>query len=117
MVQALGPIPSARDRFLKAVAKHGLTRKDVHPCINLFKGVRIDGAGVTHLDHGPFGPGRAILLRAEMDVVLVIANCPHALDPRATYSVTPLRVTAWRGEAADDVDPRANGAGSAARFP
>lgn len=100
-----GPFPSARDRFLKAVAKHGMTRKDVHPCINLFKEVRIDDAGVTQLNAGPFSPNRAVTLRAEMDVVLIIANCPHVLDTRADYAVTPLRVTAWRGAVTSEDDP------------
>ncbi len=31
---------------------------------------------------GPFEPGRSVILRAEMDVIVVIANCPHVLDPR-----------------------------------
>lgn len=91
-----GAYPNARDRLLLGAAKHGLSRRDVHPCINLFKGVRIgtDGAVVPQL--GPFPPGRSLLLRAEMDVIVVIANCPHVLDHRP-WSITPLRATAWRG--------------------
>ena len=49
-------------------------------------------------------PGREIVLRAEMNVLVVIANCPHVLDPRAAYTVTPLRVTAWRGAATEQGD-------------
>ncbi len=39
-----------------------------------------------------------------MDVIVVIANCPHILDPRPDWTVTPLRASAWRGPvtAADD---------------
>lgn len=99
----LGAYPNARDRLLLGAAKHGLDRRDVHPCINLFKGVRIaaDGAIVPNL--GPFTPGRSLVLRAEMDLILVVANCPHVLDERP-WSITPLRATAWRGPvtAADD---------------
>lgn len=100
-----GPHPNARDRFLIAAGKHGLTRKDVHPCINLFKGVTIadDGATIPHI--GPFRPGRAVTLRAEMDVILILANCPHVLDPRPAYTVTPVRATAWRGEITPAGDP------------
>jgi urea carboxylase-associated protein 2 len=88
--------PSGRDRFLKAVAKHGLTKKDVHPCINFFKGVRIGGDGETLLNVGPYALGRRLVLRAEMNIIIVIADCAHVLDPREAYTVTPLRVTAWR---------------------
>ena len=35
-----------------------------------------------------------------MDVLVILANCPHVLDPRPAYSVTPVRATAWRGEPA-----------------
>ncbi len=95
--------PNARDRLLLGAAKHGLGRRDVHPCVNLFKGVTIAADGATLPVLGPFAPGRTVTLRAEMDVILVIANCPHVLDPRP-WTVTPLRATAWRGAvaAADD---------------
>jgi hypothetical protein len=95
--------PSARERFVVALAKHGLGRKDVHPCINWFKPVSIGEDGSTRLEVGPFTAGRHLTFRAEMDVILVLANCPHVLDRRA-YSVTPVRATAWRGPvtAADD---------------
>lgn len=91
-----GLFPNARDRLLLGAAKHGLGRRDVHPCVTLFKGVTIAADGATIPVPGPFEPGRAVVLRAEMDVILVIANCPHILDPRP-WSVTPLRATAWRG--------------------
>jgi uncharacterized protein YcgI (DUF1989 family) len=92
-----GPHPNARDRFLLAAAKWGLNRRDVHPCVNFFKPVRVAEDGATRFDPGPYEPGREIVLRAEMNVLVMIANCPHVLDPRAAYTVAPLRVTAWRG--------------------
>lgn len=91
------PYPNGRGRFLLGAAKHGLQRRDVHPCINLFKGTRIETDGTITPVIGPFEPARELVLRAEMDVIVVIANCPHVLDPRPDYTVTPLRLTAWRG--------------------
>ena len=102
-----GDFPNARDRLLLGAAKHGLGRRDVHPCINLFKGVRIAADGAVEPQLGPFPLGRALVLRAEMDLVLVIANCPHVLDPRP-WTVTPLRATAWRGVFAREDDPIRN---------
>ena len=99
-----GTHPNARDRFLLAVAKYGLGRKDVHPCINWFKGVRVAGDGSTIAEIGPFAPGRRIVLRAEMDLILIVANCPHVLDLRSEYIVTPVRATAWQGEIAPPDD-------------
>lgn len=110
-----GARPNARDRFMLGVAKHGLGRKDVHPCINWFKGVRIEADGATTPLTGPFAPGRSLTLRAEMDVIAVLANCPHVLDPRPDYTATPLRATAWRGDTAPEDDPARNAAPEALR--
>jgi len=100
-----GAFPNGRDRLLLGSAKHGLQRRDVHPCINLFKGTRIEADGTITPLVGPYEAGRTITLRAEMDVIVVIANCPHVLDPRADWSVTPLRVSAWRGPVTPADDP------------
>lgn len=100
-----GQFPSGRDRFLLGAAKHGLQRRDVHACVTLFKGSRIADDGTIEPQIGPFEPGRTVLLRAEMDVIVVIANVPHVLDPRPDYTVTPLRATAWRGAIAPENDP------------
>lgn len=99
-----GPYPSGRDRFLLGAAKHCLGRRDVHPCVTLFKGARIEADGTITPQIGPFEPGRTVVLRAEMDVIVVIANCPHVLDPREEYTVTPLRASAWRGPLALEDD-------------
>lgn len=100
-----GPHPNGRDRFLLGAAKHGLQRRDVHPCVNLFKGARIEADGTITPQVGPFEAGRSVVLRAEMDVIVMIANCPHVLDPREDWTVTPLRATAWRGPVTPESDP------------
>ena len=99
-----GAHPNARDRFLIALTKYGMGRKDIHPCINWFKAVSIADDGSTELAVGPFPPGRHLTLRAEMDLIVVLANCPHVLDPRDDYAVTPVRATAWRGPITPETD-------------
>jgi urea carboxylase-associated protein 2 len=99
-----GAHPNARDRFSLAVAKFGLGRKDIHPCLNLFKGVRIADDGAVVPEIGPFAPMRAVTLRFEMDVIVVLANCPHVLDPRPDYASTPVRASAWRGPVTPEHD-------------
>lgn len=102
-----GPHPNARDRFLLAAAKFGLGRKDVHPCINWFKGVTILPDGATRFTSARC-PGQQVTLRAEMDVIVILANCPHVLDPRPDYTVTPVRALAWRGPVTPTDDPVRN---------
>ena len=99
---------NGRDRFLLGVGKHGLGRKDVHPCVNLFKGAKVDDDGTIVPELGPFEAGRTVVLRAEMDLMLVVANCPHVMDPRDEWTVTPLRLTAWRGPVTPEDDPIRN---------
>jgi urea carboxylase-associated protein 2 len=99
-----GAHPNARDRLVLGAAKFGLARRDIHPCINWFKDVVVAQGGETVIDQGPFGPGREVVLRAEMDLIVVLANCPHVLDPRGAYCVTPVRATAWRGPVTPESD-------------
>ncbi len=110
-----GAYPNGRDRLLLGAAKFGLGRRDVHPCVNLFKGTRIEADGAVTPIVGPFSGGREVILRAEMDVYVVIANCPHVMDPRAEYSVTPLRASAWRGPVTPEDDAVRNAAPEASR--
>jgi urea carboxylase-associated protein 2 len=103
-----GAHPNARDRLALAASKFGLGRKDLHPCINWFKGVRIAADGSTLLQGGPFEPGRSLTLRAEMNLIVVLANCPHRLDARVAYTVTPVRISAWRDAPTPVDDPIRN---------
>lgn len=110
-----GAFPNGRDRLILGAAKHGLARRDVHPCVTLFKGTRIEADGSITPIIGPFAPGREVILRAEMDVIVVIANCPHVLDPRPEYRSTPLRLTAWRGAVTPTQDTLRNATPEAGR--
>jgi hypothetical protein len=64
---------------------------------------------------GPYPPGRSLVLRAEMDVIVAMANCPHILDGRPAYQVTPVRVSAWRGAPAAENDEYRNASPEAMR--
>ncbi len=97
--------PSGRDRLLLAVARHGLGRIDLCPCLNLFRGVSIARDGTLGLGSEPGRPGECVELRAEMRVLLALANTPHVLDPRRAYAGGPVRVLAWRSAAATEGDP------------
>jgi uncharacterized protein len=101
--RAHGPAPSGRDRFLVALAKHGLGSRDLPPTISFFQSVRVGADGGLALD-GPLGTPSHVELRAEVDLVVVVVSVPHPLDERPTYAVSPLRITAWRtaGSGADD---------------
>ena len=99
---ASGSAPNGRDLLILGAARHGLGRGDVPPSINLFKGAPVGGDGSITFD-GDVRPGAYVELRAEVDVIVVLANTPHPLDERPAYSATPVRCTAWRTDRpADD---------------
>ncbi|KQY23041.1 urea carboxylase [Cellulomonas sp. Root485] len=100
---AQGPTPAGRELFALAAAKHDLGRRDLPPSISFFQGVRIDTDGRPVFE-GCAGPGTAITLRAEVPLLLLVANTAHPLDPRE-YVSTPLEVLAWTGQPTKDTDP------------
>jgi urea carboxylase-associated protein 2 len=109
------PHPNARERFLIALAKHGLGKADVMPNVNLFKSVRVERDGELTFINEASKAGDVVELRAEMNVLVVIANTPHVLDPRERYTCTPLRITAYRGALAGPDDPIRNASPEAQR--
>lgn len=97
---------SAREGFLRELAKLGLGRRDLHANLNLFSRVTPveDAGGTVAFDAGHATSGDWVQLRAECDVVLVLANVPHPLDPRPGWDPAPvaLRVTETGLRAHDD---------------
>jgi urea carboxylase-associated protein 2 len=100
-----GRAPNARDLLALGAAKHGLTRVDLAPNVNFFKGVRVSENGDLAFD-GAVTPPTAVELRAEMDVLVLLSNTPHPLDERADYAGTAVRVTAWRAPPAEPRGPQ-----------
>jgi urea carboxylase-associated protein 2 len=76
---------NTRDNFILAAGKLGLDRRDVHPCIGFFAPVSVDADGRFQWDNDRRLAGDFIDLRAEMDVLVALSNCPHPLDPSPAY--------------------------------
>ena len=93
------------DNFRLAAGKHGMSRRDVPPCITFFAGLRADEAGRLHWQAGAAKPGDAVDLRAEMNVLVALSNCPHPLSPGSTFDPAPVEAVVWQAPppAADDV--------------
>lgn len=88
--------PSGRELLTLAGAKNGLNRNDIAPSISFFKGVRVLADGSPAF-LGAKAPGGSITIKAELPIILLLANTAHPLDPRPTYSSTPLAVEARPG--------------------
>ncbi len=95
----------ARERFLVALARHELGRRDLPANLNLFRGVRVDPDGKLEPMRRDPGPGEYVVLRADLDVLVVLVNAPHPLDEGPAAGESRVRLTAWRGEPAGADDP------------
>jgi urea carboxylase-associated protein 2 len=102
--EAQSATPAGRELLLLAAMKHGLGPRDVAPSVSFFKGVRVLEDGSTEFT-GSAGAGRSVMLRAELPLIVAVANVPHPLDPRKRYTCTNLEVVAWRGEPTAPLDP------------
>ncbi len=84
-----------RENFLTALSDHGLDRRDIVPNINFFCNVPVDDE--QRLAPGVFVPGHSqagdyVSLRAQMDALAVISNCPQVNNPCNNGEPTAIRV-------------------------
>jgi hypothetical protein len=88
---------SCRDNFLLALAHHdyGLTKRDLPSNINFFMNVPVTPEGGLQFADGISAAGRYVQLRAQMDVLVLISNCPQLNNPCNAYNPTPIRILIW----------------------
>ena len=84
---------ACRENFLLELSRHGMGKRDIVPNINFFMNVPISPNGAMTIDDGISKPGDHVELRAEMDVLCVISNCPQINNPCNGFDPTPIRVT------------------------
>jgi len=104
----------SRDNFLLAAGKHGLDARDVGPCITFFAGVRADPAGGLRWDPASGRAGAAVDLRAEMNLLVALSNCPHPLAP-AQAAPGAVEAVLWTSPRASAEDPCRTAGPEAAR--
>lgn len=88
---------ACRSSFLKAITEwgHGMTKRDIPANINFFMNVPVTPEGRLTFEDGISEPGKYVELRAEMDVLALISNCPQLNNPCNAYNPTPVEVLIW----------------------
>ena len=88
---------ACRQSFLKAIIGwgRGLEKRDIDHNINFFMHVPVTSEGGLTFEDGVSAPGKYVEMRAEMDVLAVISNCPQLNNPCNAYDPTPVRVLIW----------------------
>ena len=84
---------NSRDNFVLMAGKLGLTRRDIPVALTLFAPVRVTEDGAFQWRPELSRDGDYIELRAEMDLLVGLSNCPHPFDPKSIYAPQPVTVT------------------------
>ncbi len=88
---------ACRDTFLLQMVKSGypVTKRDLAHNINFFMNVPVTPEGGLKFADGVSEPGKYVEMRAEMDVLCLISNCPQLNNPCNAYNPTPIQVIVW----------------------
>ena len=99
MLYGVADCPGCRENFLAALEPYGLGWRDIVPNVNLFCRVPVSGDG--QMTEAVFEPaaseaGDYVDLRAEMDALVAISNCPQVNNPCNSGTPTPIRLMIWQ---------------------
>lgn len=87
--------PNCRDNFLRALGRFGLGKKDIVANVNFFMNVPVGPDGRMVIAEGRSRPGDSVDLRAEMDALVAISNCPQVYNPASGGRPTPIRLVIY----------------------
>jgi len=89
---------ACRDSYLLALAEHahyGLGKRDITHNINFFMNVPVTSDGGLTFEDGISAPGKYVELRAQMDVLALVSNCPQLNNPCNGYDPTSIEMLIW----------------------
>lgn len=91
---------SCRDIFLKTLLDwgQGMDKRDQVCNINFFMNVPVNPEGGSNFEDGLSEPFKYVEMRAEMNVIVLVANCPQLNNPCNAYNPTPVAMTIWDAE-------------------
>jgi urea carboxylase-associated protein 1 len=88
--------PNCRQNFLDQLARYGMGPRDLVANLNFFMYVPVGADGAMDMGPSRSKPGDYVDLRAEMDVLAVISNCPQMNNPVNDYKPTPVRAIVYQ---------------------
>ncbi len=91
---------ACRQSFLKGALAAGLEKRDIAHNVNFFMNVPVTPEGGLTFADGISEPGKYVEMRAAMDTLVLVSNCPQLNNPCNAYNPTPVRMLVW--DAADE---------------
>jgi uncharacterized protein len=89
---------ACRDSWMLAVAENeqfGMSKRDITHNINFFMNVPVTRDGGLTFEDGISAPGKYVEMKAYMDTIVLISNCPQLNNPCNGYNPTPVEVLIW----------------------
>jgi urea carboxylase-associated protein 1 len=80
------------ENFLSEGARWGLGKRDLVPNINWYMNVPVEPDGTLGIVDGISAPGLTVSLRAEIDTLVLVSNCPQINNPCNGFDPTPVRM-------------------------
>jgi uncharacterized protein len=80
------------ENFIGEGARWGLTKSDIVSNINFFMNVPVDPDGSLGIVDGLSAPGKKLSLRAEIDTLVLVSNCPQINNPCNGFDPTAVRM-------------------------
>ena len=84
------------ENFLLGGAAHGLGKRDLQSNVNWFMNVPVEADGTLGIVDGISAPGKYVEVRAEVDVIVLVSNCPQINNPCNGFDPTPVQMIVTR---------------------
>jgi len=89
---------ACRDSWMLAVAENeefGIDKRDITHNINFFMNVPVTEQGGLTFEDGISAPGKYVEMKAYMDTIVLLSNCPQLNNPCNGYNPTPIEILIW----------------------
>lgn len=83
------------ENFLLELSQYEMNKRDLVSNVNFYMNVPVNDDGTLQIVDGISEAGKAIDLQAEMDIMVLISNCPQVNNPCNAYNPTPIRLIIW----------------------
>jgi urea carboxylase-associated protein 1 len=80
------------ENFLAEGARWGLGKRDLVSNINWYMNVPVEEDGTLGIVDGISSPGLTVAVRAEIDTLVLVSNCPQVNNPCNGFDPTPVRM-------------------------
>jgi len=86
---------SCRDNYLFEIGELEMDPRDLTNNINFFMNVPVEEDGYLAIVDGVSKPGDYVDLKAEMDTLVLVSNCPQLNNPCNAYDPSPVQMVIW----------------------